>query len=153
MKICPACSQTYQDESLNFCLSDGAVLSTVSDERNSQPTVVMSPSAVTDQQRQVAGPTSANATAPQFSPVFSQNAPVNRAPKKSKAWVWVLGIVGILLVFGGETIRGFIFCMFLGVIVGTYSSLFIAAPIVVDAMQRRLENEGESMKVVPVVEK
>lgn len=58
----------------------------------------------------------------------------------------------ILLIFGGESIRGFVFCMFLGVIVGTYSSLFIAAPIVVDAMQRRLENEGEAMKFVPVVE-
>jgi SecD/SecF fusion protein len=43
----------------------------------------------------------------------------------------------ILLIFGGETIRGFIFAMFLGVIVGTYSSLYIAAPIVVDAMQRQ----------------
>jgi SecD/SecF fusion protein len=53
----------------------------------------------------------------------------------------------ILLIFGGETIRGFIFAMFIGVIVGTYSSLFIAAPIVVDAMQKRLENEGESMKI------
>jgi len=42
----------------------------------------------------------------------------------------------ILLIFGGETIRGFIFAMFIGVIVGTYSSLFIAAPIVVDTMQR-----------------
>jgi len=47
----------------------------------------------------------------------------------------------ILLIFGGETIRGFIFAMFLGVIVGTYSSLYIAAPIVVDAMQRQLIKE------------
>ncbi len=49
----------------------------------------------------------------------------------------------ILLIFGGETIRGFIFAMFLGVIVGTYSSLYIAAPIVVDAMQRQLTKEKE----------
>ncbi|MCP9768065.1 protein translocase subunit SecDF [Lacihabitans sp. LS3-19] len=67
--------------------------------------------------------------------------------------VATLIVLLILLVFGGETIRGFIFCMFLGVIVGTYSSLFIAAPIVVDAMQRRLENEGETMKAIPAVEK
>lgn len=45
-------------------------------------------------------------------------------------------VLFILLIFGGETIRGFIFAMFIGVIVGTYSSLFIAAPIVVDTMQR-----------------
>jgi SecD/SecF fusion protein len=50
----------------------------------------------------------------------------------------------ILLIFGGETIRGFIFAMFLGVIVGTYSSLYIAAPIVVDAMQRQLMKEKEA---------
>ena len=50
----------------------------------------------------------------------------------------------ILLIFGGETIRGFIFAMFLGVIVGTYSSLYIAAPIVVDAMQRQLLKEKEA---------
>lgn len=66
----------------------------------------MSQSAVTDQQRQIAGPTSGNATAPQFNPVFSQNTPVNRPAKKSKAWVWVLGIVGILLVFGGLAFVG-----------------------------------------------
>ena len=50
----------------------------------------------------------------------------------------------ILLIFGGETIRGFIFAMFLGVIVGTYSSLYIAAPIVVDAMQRQLMREKDA---------
>ncbi|MGK0136746.1 MAG: SecD/SecF fusion protein [Algoriphagus sp.] len=50
----------------------------------------------------------------------------------------------ILLIFGGETIRGFIFAMFLGVIVGTYSSLYIAAPIVVDAMQRQLIREKDA---------
>lgn len=59
----------------------------------------------------------------------------------------------ILLVFGGESIRGFIFAMFLGVIVGTYSSLFVAAPIVVDAMQRQLANDAKKAAnaVVPAV--
>ncbi len=38
----------------------------------------------------------------------------------------------IIFIFGGESIRGFIFALMLGVIVGTYSSLYIAAPIVVD---------------------
>ncbi len=45
-------------------------------------------------------------------------------------------VLFVLLVFGGETIRGFIFCMFIGVIVGTYSSLFISAPFVVDSLNR-----------------
>lgn len=57
----------------------------------------------------------------------------------------------ILLVFGGESIRGFIFAMFLGVIVGTYSSLFVAAPIVVDSMQRQLAREAKKPIVPEVV--
>lgn len=38
----------------------------------------------------------------------------------------------IIFIFGGEMIRGFIFAMMVGVIVGTYSSLFIATPITYD---------------------
>lgn len=38
----------------------------------------------------------------------------------------------ILFIFGGETTRGFAFAMLIGVVVGTYSSIFIASPILVD---------------------
>ncbi|MFO7868955.1 MAG: protein translocase subunit SecDF [Bacteroidales bacterium] len=34
-----------------------------------------------------------------------------------------------ILIFGGESIRGFVFAMTIGIIVGTYSSLFVASPI------------------------
>ena len=44
-------------------------------------------------------------------------------------------VVFVLFVFGGEAIRGFSFAMLLGVIVGTYSSIFIATPVVVDLMK------------------
>ena len=40
-----------------------------------------------------------------------------------------------MFILGGETIRGFIFALMIGVIVGTYSSLFIAAPIVYDTVK------------------
>lgn len=36
--------------------------------------------------------------------------------------------LAILSVFGGEVLRGFSFAIFFGVVVGTYSSLFVAAP-------------------------
>jgi preprotein translocase subunit SecF len=36
--------------------------------------------------------------------------------------------------FGGESIRGFIFAMLVGIVVGTYSSLFIATPVLVDTI-------------------
>ncbi|WP_276132264.1 protein translocase subunit SecDF [Polluticoccus soli] len=38
----------------------------------------------------------------------------------------------ILFVFGGEVTRGFAFAMLIGVVTGTYSSIFVAAPILVD---------------------
>ncbi|MCH5330190.1 MAG: protein translocase subunit SecD, partial [Alistipes sp.] len=39
--------------------------------------------------------------------------------------------------FGGETIRGFIFALLLGVVIGTYSSVFIATPIAYDLMKKK----------------
>ena len=41
-----------------------------------------------------------------------------------------------MFLFGGESIRGFIFAMLIGIIVGTYSSLFIATPVLVDSMSK-----------------
>ena len=39
-------------------------------------------------------------------------------------------VVTTLLIFGGEVIRGFSFALLIGVLVGTYSSIFIASPVV-----------------------
>ena len=41
-----------------------------------------------------------------------------------------------MFIFGGESIRGFIFAMLVGIIVGTYSSLFIATPVLVDTISK-----------------
>jgi len=38
----------------------------------------------------------------------------------------------VLFIFGGEVTKGFAFAMLVGVITGTYSSIFVAAPILVD---------------------
>ncbi len=51
-------------------------------------------------------------------------------------------VVIVLLFFGGEVLRGFSFALFIGILVGTYSSVYIATPIVVDLMKREIENEG-----------
>ena len=37
-----------------------------------------------------------------------------------------------IFVFGGESIRGFVFALLMGVIIGTFSSLFVASPIAYD---------------------
>lgn len=43
----------------------------------------------------------------------------------------------ILFIFGGEVTRGFAFAMLIGVVTGTYSSIFVAAPILVDFAKNR----------------
>ena len=45
----------------------------------------------------------------------------------------------IIFIFGGEVIRGFMFALMVGVIVGTYSSLFVASPIMMDTMKKKEE--------------
>ena len=45
-----------------------------------------------------------------------------------------------IFIFGGYSIRGFMFALIIGVIVGTYSSLFIATPIMYDSV-KKLEDE------------
>jgi len=42
----------------------------------------------------------------------------------------------VIFIFGGEVIRGFMFALMVGVVVGTYSSLFIATPIMLDTMKK-----------------
>jgi len=46
----------------------------------------------------------------------------------------MIGVLLIMFIFGGESIRGFIFAMLIGIVVGTYSSLFIATPVLVDTI-------------------
>lgn len=43
----------------------------------------------------------------------------------------VLFVLLSLLLFGGETIKYFVLTLFIGIIVGTYSSIFIASPVLV----------------------
>jgi len=49
----------------------------------------------------------------------------------------VLLVVGTLFFVGGEVLRNFSMALILGVIVGTYSSIFVASPIVVEWEARR----------------
>ncbi|HEX7016647.1 MAG TPA: protein translocase subunit SecD, partial [Cyclobacteriaceae bacterium] len=41
-------------------------------------------------------------------------------------------VVVVLLIFGGEVLRGFAFALFVGIVVGTFSSIFVASPVVLD---------------------
>ncbi|MFT6934034.1 MAG: SecD/SecF fusion protein [Maribacter sp.] len=48
-----------------------------------------------------------------------------------------------IFIFGGESLRGFMFAMIVGVIIGTYSSVFIATPIMFDALGKKLSSGSE----------
>jgi SecD/SecF fusion protein len=50
-------------------------------------------------------------------------------------------VVLVLFIFGGEAIRGFSFALLVGIVVGTYSSIFIASPIVVDLLARNTKKK------------
>ena len=53
----------------------------------------------------------------------------------------------VLLVFGGEVLRGFSFALFIGVVVGTYSSIFIAAPTVLNYDNEKKPEKTPAKKV------
>jgi SecD/SecF fusion protein len=56
-------------------------------------------------------------------------------------------VVVVLLIFGGEVLRGFAFALFVGIVVGTFSSVYIAAPVVLD-----FEKEDKKDQKKPAVE-
>jgi SecD/SecF fusion protein len=64
----------------------------------------------------------------------SINTTLSRTLNTSLTMIMVLLI---MFIFGGESIRGFIFAMLIGIIIGTYSSLFIATPVLVDTMNKK----------------
>ncbi|HET9825215.1 MAG TPA: protein translocase subunit SecD, partial [Chitinophagaceae bacterium] len=57
----------------------------------------------------------------------------------------------ILFLVGGEVTRGFAFAMLVGVVTGTYSSVFVAAPVLVDLARKR--PLGKADTVVEVKQK
>ena len=70
---------------------------------------------------------------------LSLNQTLNRTVITS---VTTLTVVLILLFFGGEVIKPFAFALTVGLVVGTYSSIFIAAPVVLawDENQKKKKN-------------
>ncbi len=68
------------------------------------------------------------------------NSTLSRTFSTSLSTFFVLLAIFIL---GGDVIRGFTFAMMVGVVVGTYSSLFIATPVVYDTIKK-----GETIRVL-----
>jgi SecD/SecF fusion protein len=60
---------------------------------------------------------------------YALNSTLSRTINTSMITFFVLLAI---FIFGGDTIRGFSFALLIGIVIGTYSSLCIATPIVVD---------------------
>jgi SecD/SecF fusion protein len=59
----------------------------------------------------------------------------------------------ILFLVGGEVTKGFAFAMLIGVITGTYSSIFVAAPILIDMARKRPLGAADADSVKAVIKK
>ena len=83
-------------------------------------------------------------TSGNFNQIVNQsvNSTMSRTINTSLTMILVLLI---MFIWGGESIRGFIFAMLIGIVVGTYSSLFIATPVLCDTIpdseHKRIEEE------------
>lgn len=57
-------------------------------------------------------------------------------PRTFNTSVSTIVVLLAIFLFGGEVIQGFVFALLIGIVVGTYSSLFIATPIVFDTVKQ-----------------
>jgi SecD/SecF fusion protein len=69
---------------------------------------------------------------------YALNSTLSRTINTSLTIFFVLLAI---FIFGGETIRGFSFALLIGIVIGTYSSICIATPVVID-----LEKDSDSSK-------
>jgi SecD/SecF fusion protein len=79
-------------------------------------------------------------------PTIINNALNSTLSRTAVTGLSTMFVLVVLFIFGGETIRGFSFAMLIGVIVGTYSSLFVATPIVVDFLTKDQEKKSVEPK-------
>jgi SecD/SecF fusion protein len=66
------------------------------------------------------------------------NSTLSRTVNTSLSTIFVLAMI---FFFGGEVIRGFSFALLIGVIVGTYSSLCIASPVMYDLVGKSVKKK------------
>ena len=68
------------------------------------------------------------------------NSTLARTLNTGMATIFVLIVI---FIFGGETIRGFIFALLFGIVFGTYSSVFISTPVLYETTRKGRIEEGD----------
>jgi SecD/SecF fusion protein len=71
------------------------------------------------------------------------NSTISRTFSTSLSTFFVLLAI---FIFGGEVIRGFVFALLLGIIIGTYSSLFVATPVAFEMMKEKVTQKKGKKK-------
>lgn len=69
---------------------------------------------------------------------YALNSTLSRTINTSLTIFFVLAAI---FAFGGETIRGFSFALLIGIVIGTYSSICIATPVVIDFEKKKKKEE------------
>lgn len=114
MKICPTCNRSYPDDTLNFCLDDGATLTYVYDQVDSRslpPTRLgdPAPTEVFNSRSTPIAPPAAlvpTMTAMQAPPMYSPRVETAPAPPKRGGRYAPIVIGAIVLVFVGAAVMG-----------------------------------------------
>ncbi|HVJ68310.1 MAG TPA: hypothetical protein VM510_10020, partial [Caulifigura sp.] len=83
------------------------------------------------------------------SPTVSKEL-VDRALNETLSRTLLTGVTTLIVIFimyalGGEGLKGFAFTLFMGIVIGTYSSIFIASPVLVWLMNRKPPAGARSM--------
>lgn len=126
MKICSQCKRTFSDDTLNYCLDDGTVLTPLADDSNSETLLMSQPRSTAPTEPMInTRPDASVVTVVRPVTIPPTEATINTGPDRSVvtvvkpgtipqktgslAWLWVaIGFGGLVLIFGGGLIALFL---------------------------------------------
>jgi len=81
---------------------------------------------------------------PKQEPMKTYNDAMNSTLRRTfSTSLTVLVVLFAIFLFGGTSIKGFVFALLIGIMFGTYSSVFIATPVAYDTLMRKLKKENK----------
>jgi hypothetical protein len=129
MKSCPSCNQAYEDETMKFCLADGATLVPGITMKGLQPTMVLPPPTTAGPGPTVASPQStaqptmvARPELVQMSPPSYSTASGTSERPRTNVLPWLLGIAVVL------GLSGILIALILTRAVGTSNQQSVQSP-------------------------